>query len=176
MYTCVCVCMYVFMYVRIYLCIYARVCVYIYIYICVCVCVCVFVCVRIYTCIYMYVYKMFYIFLIEQLSSSSHFTPSQILSLRFILKLSLFHSLSFPVSCRGLQLKSSINLLLSECACYVFTPMAFFYIRLRHYHVTENERPPYAHLFMALQKIIYLSKCQFCTAYFLVCTRLQFLF
>jgi len=41
----------------------------------------------------------------------------------------------------------------------------FFYIGLRHYHVTENERPAYTRLFISLLKNIYLSMCQFCTAY-----------
>jgi len=109
-----CVCMDVFVYICIYvcvrvgMCIYARVCVYIYVYMYVCAYIC------------MYVYKMFYRFLIEQLPSSLHFTTSQTLSLRFILKLSLLHSLPFPVSCRGLKLKSSINLLLSECMLRVY--------------------------------------------------------
>jgi hypothetical protein len=167
---CVCVCVYVYIllvctYVCMYLCMYAcmyahecvnvyiRTCVYIYIY--TCMYVCAYIC--------MYVYKMFYRVLIEQLSPSSHFTTSQCVWLRFILNLSLLHTLPFPVSYRSLQLKSSINIL-SECMLCVY-PHGIFYIRLRH-HVTENEYPSYAHLFTSLPKSIYLSMCQFCTAYF----------
>jgi hypothetical protein len=46
------------------------------------------------------------------------------------------------------------------------SPWHSFYIRLRHYHVTENELPPYAHFLISLLKSIYLSMCQFYTAYF----------
>ena len=107
---------YIYIYSVYVLCLY--VCTYIFVYIC--TCVYIYICMYVCAYICMYVYKIFYRFLIEQLSSSPHFTPSQILSLRFILKLSLLHSLSFPVSCRCLQLKSSISLLLSECMLRVY--------------------------------------------------------